>query len=48
MDKDSIREILNGGSIDHPSDLMMKMMKHPITMLRLAPLMIRTKFRGMR
>jgi len=47
MDKESIRKTLNGGDIDRPSDLMFKMMKHPITMLRLVPLMVKAKFRGM-
>ena len=48
MDKESIRKILNEGNIDHPSDLMFKMMRHPITMMRLVPLMVKAKFRSMR
>jgi geranylgeranyl reductase family protein len=45
-DKDSIRNILNSGSIDHPSDLMIKMISHPMIMLRLMPLMFRATLRG--
>ena len=48
VDKESIRTMLNGGDIDRPSDLMMKMLRHPVTMMRLVPLMMKAKFRGMR
>ncbi|MDR0334627.1 MAG: NAD(P)/FAD-dependent oxidoreductase [Methanomassiliicoccaceae archaeon] len=47
IDKESIREMLNGGDIDHPSDLMLRMLRHPIIMMRLAPLMLRAGVRGM-
>ncbi|MCL2143030.1 MAG: NAD(P)/FAD-dependent oxidoreductase [Methanomassiliicoccaceae archaeon] len=46
--KDSIIRMLNGGDIDHPSDLLFGMMRHPITMLRLAPLMIKANMRCVR
>jgi geranylgeranyl reductase family protein len=46
IDKKKITEKLNEGDIDHPSDLLFRMLMHPVTMLRLAPLMIRTMFRG--
>jgi geranylgeranyl reductase family protein len=46
--RESIRETLNNGSIDHPSDMIFQMMMHPVTMLRLAPVMFRAMLRGMR
>jgi len=47
-DKSNVREILNGGSIDHPSDLLMPVMKDIVTAMRLAPLMLKAAIRGMR
>jgi geranylgeranyl reductase family protein len=44
-DTEKIRNILNDGNIDHPSDLMMKMLGHPVTMLRLMPTMFRAMIR---
>jgi geranylgeranyl reductase family protein len=47
-DNENIRKMLNSGNIDHPSDLMLKTLAHPVTTLRLLPIMIKAKFRGMR
>ncbi|MDR2866072.1 MAG: NAD(P)/FAD-dependent oxidoreductase [Methanomassiliicoccaceae archaeon] len=47
-DRESIRSILNDGSIDHPSDLILQMMRDPVTMLRLAPLLAKATVRSMR
>jgi len=48
IDKESIRDMLNGGDIDRPSDLMIKMLGHPMTMMRLMPMMMKANLRGMR
>ncbi|MDR0778826.1 MAG: NAD(P)/FAD-dependent oxidoreductase [Methanomassiliicoccaceae archaeon] len=45
VDKEKIRNMLNSGSIDHPSDMMIKMLGHPVTLLRLMPTMIRAMMR---
>ncbi|MDR0198922.1 MAG: NAD(P)/FAD-dependent oxidoreductase [Methanomassiliicoccaceae archaeon] len=44
--KEHIRKILDGGDIDHPSDLLLRMMRHPLTMLRLMPLMVTAGIRS--
>ena len=41
-----ITGMLSEGSIDHPSDLLFGMMMHPVTMLRLAPLMMKAMIRS--
>ena len=47
-DNENIRRTLDGGDIDHPSDLMVKMFRHPVTAMRLMPIMMKAKLRGMR
>jgi hypothetical protein len=44
-DNEMIRGTLNTGSIDHPSDLLIGMMRHPLVMLRLMPLMFKAAVR---
>ena len=46
--KSNIKDILNGGSIDHPSDLIVPVMKDIMTAVRLTPLMLKAAIRGMR
>jgi len=46
--RSSVKETLNGGSIDHPSDLVMPMMKDPAAAVRLLPIMLKAAVRGMR
>jgi len=47
-DNGNIKEVLNGGNIDHPSDLLMPLMKDIVTAVRLTPLMLKAAVRSMR
>jgi flavin-dependent dehydrogenase len=47
-DNSNIKEILNGGDIDHPSDLLMPLMKDIVTAVRLTPLMLKAAVRSMK
>jgi len=48
IDRENIKDTLNDGNIDHPSDLLFPLMRDPVTALRLAPLMLRAGIRGIR
>lgn len=41
INKERIKEELNSGSVDHPSDMLLSMIRHPVTILRLAPFLLR-------
>ncbi|MCL2712468.1 MAG: NAD(P)/FAD-dependent oxidoreductase [Methanomassiliicoccaceae archaeon] len=48
VDKENITKILTSGNIDHPSDLIVPVMKDPVTALRLAPFMAKAGMRSMK
>jgi geranylgeranyl reductase family protein len=45
-DNERITDTLNNGNIDHPSDLLIPLMRDPVALIKLAPLMLRTAVRG--
>jgi len=48
IDKEDIRNTLNSGDIDRPSDLLFRFIRHPMTLMRMAPPMAKAMVRGMR
>ena len=46
-DNSNVKEVLNGGDIDHPSDLLIPLMKDIVTAARLTPLMLKAALRSM-
>jgi len=47
-DNSNVKEVLNGGDIDHPSDLLIPLMKDIATAVRLTPLMLKAVVRSIR
>jgi geranylgeranyl reductase family protein len=46
-DRENIKKILTAGDIDHPSDLLLPLMKDPVTALKLIPFMAKAGIRSM-